>query len=317
MWTALGVSFFVASMLWLGRDYPWVTSWLPTIGLLSLSFFPVIEGLMAGSNQMLSLLLLTAVFLSLKHGYDGPAGLFLGLLSFKPQLVVTTLVVLVFKFRWKALVGFGVVALIWLLSSAFLVGGQSLIHYVKIMPDLTRLSFAEGFPYYLQGSLYALFMIPLGPDLMTLSMTLAVLSSLAVIGVLLRMWTGPWRPQSGDFDIRFAATLIATALTSQHFLLHDFTITILAAVLLASHWMRAPTRDGWGTTRLALAALWVASFVAPILTSRLHVPVVPLAALFVGWSIWSVARPSNDHRTADIDIRSGINTSSTTTANPA
>jgi len=78
IWTALGVSFFVASMLWLGRDYPWVTSWLPTIGLLSLSFFPVIEGLMAGSNQMLSLLLFTAVFLSLKHGYDPAEHLAIG-----------------------------------------------------------------------------------------------------------------------------------------------------------------------------------------------------------------------------------------------
>src|SRR5712691_2013414 len=102
-WTVLSVGFLITSLLWLSGDYPWVTSWLPTILLLSFSFFPVIEGLMAGSNHMLSLLLLTAVFVSLKHGRDGTAGVFLGLQLFKPQLAIATLVVLIFKRRWKAL----------------------------------------------------------------------------------------------------------------------------------------------------------------------------------------------------------------------
>jgi Glycosyltransferase family 87 len=304
IWTALGVIFFITSMYWLSRDYPWVTTRLPTIALLSLSFFPVIEGLMAGSNQMLSLLIFTGMFLSLKHGNDAQAGVFLGTLLFKPQLAIASLVVLVFKRRWKALLGFGPVAAIWLLSSTLFVTSRSVSNYVEVIPDLTRLSFADGFPYYLQGSLYALFMIPLGPHLMKLSTTLATLASLAVLGLLLRMWAGPWKTQAGDFDVRFAATLIATTLTSQHFLLHDFTITILAAVLVASHWIHEPVRTGWGTMRLAFASLWVATLVGPILTLRLHVPVVPLAALFVGWSLWITAGPWTGRETTEIDVRS-------------
>jgi hypothetical protein len=260
---------------------------------------------MAGSNEMMSLLLFTAVFLSLKHGRDGSAGFFLGSLLFKPQLAVATLAVLVFKRRWKALLVFCVVASIWLLLTTLLVDSHSIIDYLKVIPQLSRLSLSDGFPFYLQGSLYALFMIPLGHQLMTLSMTLATLASLAVIGLLLRLWRNPWRTQSPDFDLRFAATLIATALISQHFLLHDLTIAILAVILTASYWLRDPSREGWGTARLAFAVLWVATFVGPILTFRFHVPVVPLATLFVGWSIWIAARVANDSSTAGSDVTRG------------
>src|SRR5437773_83426 len=113
VWSVLGVGFLITSLWWLGRDYTWVRRWLPTILLLSLSFFPVIEGMMAGSNQMVTFVLLTAVFLSLKRGHDGAAGVFLGLQLFKPQLAIATLVVLIFKRRWNALLGFALVALTW------------------------------------------------------------------------------------------------------------------------------------------------------------------------------------------------------------
>jgi hypothetical protein len=244
-----------------------------------------VEGLMAGSNHMVSLLLVTAVFLSLKHGRDGAAGVFLGIQLFKPQLAIATLVVLVARRRWRAVLGFAAVAAIWMLASTLLVGSRSLVDYLDAIPGLTRLALAEGFPFYLQSSLYALFMIPLGPALLPVSIALGTLASLAVLGLLLRLWSGPWRPESADFDLRFAATVVATALVSQHFLVHDMTIAILAVVLLANRWTRQPVREGWGTARLAAAALWVACFAGPILTQRFRVPIVPFAALFLGWSI--------------------------------
>jgi hypothetical protein len=152
------------------------------------------------------------------------------------------------------------------------------------------MTFVEGFPYYLLSSLYALFLVPLGPDLIGLSTLLGTLASVAVLAMLLRLWSGPWSTQSTDFDVRFAATLIVTSLVSQYFPLHDLTITILAAVLLANHWMGQPTSEGWGTIRLALAALWVTCFVGPVATRHIMIQLVPPATLFVGWSIWATAR---------------------------
>jgi len=284
VWSAFGIGLLVASVWWLGLEYPWVRGWRATILLLSFSFFPVIEGLMAGSNQMVSLCLLTAVFLSLKRGRDGTAGVLLGVQLFKPQLAIATLAVLLFKRRWKAVIACGVVAILWALVATFVVSRTSLVDYVRVVPALSRLAFAEGFPYYLQSSLYALFMIPMGPSHAGLSTVLGTIASLVVIGLLLREWSGAWAPASDDFERRVAATVVATTLVGQHFLVHDFTITILAAVLLADDHVRRPAEARWGTRRLALAMLWVTCFVGPLVTQRTRVPLVPLAALCVAAS---------------------------------
>jgi glycosyl transferase family 87 len=287
VWSALGLACLIASLLALARDYGWLRHAFTTALLLSLSFFPVVEGMMAGSNQMVSLLLLTVAFLLLKRERDFEAGVVLGLQLFKPQLAIATLAVLLVKGRWKALSGVALVATIWIAVSVLFVSPRSPIDFLDAVPALARLTYADGFPSFLLSSVYALFSIPLGSGLMTVSNTLGAIASLAVIGLLLRMWRGPWNAGSSAFDRRFAATLIATPLVSQYFLLHDVSILIVAAVLLADGAVRDPATRGWGTTRLALAALWIACFAGPLLTMRFHLPIVPIALLFVGWSVYA------------------------------
>jgi len=82
--------------------------------LFSLSFFPVLEGLMAGNFSAISLLIFTGVFLALKKDYDFLAGLLLGIQLIKPQLVLALIVILAYKRRWRALLGVGTVAIAWL-----------------------------------------------------------------------------------------------------------------------------------------------------------------------------------------------------------
>jgi len=136
-----------------------------------------------------------------------------------------------------------------------------------------------------------LFIIPFGSRFWGWSNAVGTLASVAAVIALLRVWAGPWRPQSEDFERRVAATLVATPLVSQYFLLHDVTIMILATVLLADHAMRGAERQGWGATRLALATLWVVCFVGPVITQRFRIPLLPWALVLVGWSIW-VDHPS-------------------------
>jgi hypothetical protein len=287
IWTVVSLICLSASLLWLSRDYRWVRSWYPTVLLLSLSFFPVGEGLMAGSNMIVSLLLFTGVFLSLKHGQDATAGVFLGLQLFKPQLAVATLAVLLVKRRWSALLSFAFVAAIWVALSVVFVSHQSVVGYVYSVPRLIQLNFTEGFPNWFQSSLYAAFMIPLGPQWTWLSTALGSVASVGVLAALVRLWSGPWLPATDEFDIRFTATLIATALISQHFMLHDLIIMILGSVLLRNYWMHRAEQDGWNVTRFALAALWVACFVGPMIAYCCKITVIPFATLFVGWTVWN------------------------------
>jgi hypothetical protein len=291
VWTAIGIAALVISVFWLEGQYAWIQEYRATVLLLSLSFFPVIEGLMAGSNQLISLLLLTGVFVSLKRGRDGLAGVLLGVQLFKPQLAVATLAVLVYKRRWRSLCYCGAVALTWVALATMFVARGSVAQYLEVIPALARLPLADGFPYYLLTSLHSLFIIPFGSRFWGWSNAIGTVASVAAVIALLRVWAGPWRPQSEDFERRVAATLVATPLVSQYFLLHDVTIMILATVLLADHAMRRGGRQGWGATRLALATLWVFCFVGPVITQRFRMPLLPWALVLVGWSIW-VNQPS-------------------------
>jgi hypothetical protein len=77
-------------------------------------------------------------------------------------------------------------------------------------------------------------------------------------------------------------------------------ITSAATAQRRSYSMRHAHPDGWDVTRFALAALWVACFVGPMVAYQFRLAVVPIATLFVGWTIWSVLhRPSAEPVTSD------------------
>jgi hypothetical protein len=138
----------------------------------------------------------------------------------------------------------------------------------------------------------------LGPDHFGIATAAGAVASLGILGLLLRAWSGPWRVESSEFDLRFAGTLVATGLVSQYIMLHDLTILILAAALLAARWLGHPNRPGWGAIRAALAVVWIVSLLGPLLSVALHVQLVPLALLLLGAVIGlTLPRPVPDRAT--------------------
>lgn len=266
--------------------------------LISLSFLPVIEGLLAGNTSALSLLLYGLTYVSLRSGREVLAGALLGAQLFKPQLALVALVVLVYKRRWRALGGFAAAALGWIGLSAAFVGPDALTTYVALLPSLTGLAFVEGFPYYLLCSLPSFFAGLLGPGGQGLATVLGGLAALGVLGVLLRAWSGPWEPRSVGFGPRFAGLLVATPLVSQYFMLHDLAILILAAWLLAEHYLARADPAGWAATRTVLAVVWVACLLGPLVGVPLRVSPVPLALLFLGWWVWRTWREEREEARA-------------------
>jgi hypothetical protein len=282
VWTALSLS-AIGLSLYLTTRHSRLTRnhWMFGF-VLSLSFFPVLEGLIAGNTSSVSLLLLTLMFLALKAGRDVEAGGLLGIQLIKPQLVVVLLVVLIYKRQWRALLGFAGVAAIWAVASILLIDPRSLQTYVTLLPQLTNLAFVSGFPYHLLTSVFAFFLVPLGPDHAAIATVAGVLVSIGILCFVLRSWSGIWRAQTSEFDLRFAGTLVATCLVSQYIMLHDLTILILAVGLIAGHVLGRPLRTGWGVTRTAFGVLWVGCLVGPPIGIWLHVLTVPLALVLVG-----------------------------------
>src|SRR5436190_373861 len=75
--------------------------------LWALAFVPVFAAVSYGQNSLLSLFILAGVFALLRRGRDGLAGIVLGCLLYKPQLVLVLALLLVLERRWRALLGLG------------------------------------------------------------------------------------------------------------------------------------------------------------------------------------------------------------------
>ena len=294
MWTACSLACLVTALLVMARAAPLTGSHWPSTLLLSLSFYPVLEGLMAGNNSLWSLPIFALMYRALRSGNDATAGALLGLQFYRPQLAVAALVVFAAKRRWRILVGAAAVGMVCMLLSVLCIGARTPLEWLVLAPTHNRLIFEPGMPYALLSMVSAIFLLPLGPEHLTAGMTAGVLASLGLLALLLAMWAGPWEPHAEPFVLRFAALLVVSPLVAQYLLLHDLAILILAALLLAEHYLAHGPSAGWARVRVVLAVLWLACLVGPPIITRLApLPLVPLAVLLLGWAVldaWRAAQ---------------------------
>ena len=286
MWTASSLACLVTALLVMARAAPLTGRHLPSTLLLSLSFYPVLEGLMAGNNSLWSLPIFALMYRALRVGNDATAGALLGLQLYRPQLAVAPLVVFAAKRRWRILVGAAAVGVVCVLLSVLCIGERTPVEWLVLAPTHNRLIFEPGMPSALLSMVSAIFLLPLGPEHLTAGMIAGVLASLGLLALLLAMWAGPWEPHAERFALRFAALLVVSPLAAQYLLLHDLAILILAALLLAEHYLAHGPSAGWARARAVLAVLWLTCLVGPPIITRLApLPLVPLAVLLLGWVV--------------------------------
>jgi alpha-1,2-mannosyltransferase len=286
LWTACSLACLVAALVVMARAAPLTGQHWPSTVLLSLSFYPVLEGLMAGTNSLLSLLLFALMYRALRAGNDTTAGALLGLQLYRPQLAVAPLIVFAAKRRWRILAGAAWLGAAWVLLSTLCVGRRAILDWLALGPALNRMIFEPGMPYALLSSVSALFLLPLGPQHLGAGMAAGALASIGLLAVLLKIWAGPWEARADGFALRFAALLVVSPLVGQYLLLHDLVILILAAVLL----VECSLREGGGKVparvRVVLAILWLTCLIGPpIITRIVRLPLVPLAVLLLGWVV--------------------------------
>ena len=286
MWTASSLACLVTALLVMARAAPLTGRHWPSALLLSLSFYPVLEGLMAGNNSLWSLPIFALMYRALRVGNDATAGALLGLQLYRPQLAVAPLVVFAAKRRWRILVGAAAVGVVCVLLSVLCIGERTPVEWLVLAPTHNRLIFEPGMPSALLSMVSAIFLLPLGPEHLTAGMIAGVLASLGLLALLLAMWAGPWEPHAERFALRFAALLVVSPLAAQYLLLHDLAILILAALLLAEHYLAHGPSAGWARARAVLAVLWLTCLVGPPIITRLApLPLVPLAVLLLGWVV--------------------------------
>ena len=294
LWTACSLACLAAAILVTARSAPRTGRYWPSTVVISLSFYPVLEGLMAGSNSLWSLPIFALMYRSLRAGNDAAAGALLGLQLYRPQLAVAPLIVFAAKRRWRILAGTAGVGAAWVLLTTLFIGQWAILDWLALGPALNRMIFEPGMPYALLSSVSALFLLPLGPGHVGAGMAAGALASLGLLAVLLKVWAGPWEARADGFALRFAALLVVSPLVGQYLLLHDLAILVLAAVLLVESSLAEGAGEVPARVRLVLAVLWLTCLLGPpIITRIVRLPLVPLAVLLLGWVVldtWRAAQ---------------------------
>jgi hypothetical protein len=90
--------------------------------VLAAAFFPMFRAIGGGQNTALTVLLIALAWRAAHDGHDVRAGVFIGLLLFKPQLAVLFLLLLLVTRRWRAIGGAAGVGVAWWVAGVPLLG---------------------------------------------------------------------------------------------------------------------------------------------------------------------------------------------------
>ena len=254
--TALMVAAFVAAVLLARPMIPWLRdATVPAIAL-GLVYWPMFRGIGAGQNTALTLLLLVAAWRTSSNGRDALAGVFLGLLLFKPQFAVLAVALWAVTGRWRTVAGFAAVAAAtWAFTAAF-AGADWVSNWID---DVRAYDATEDVnaPNHvsLPEAAHAAFEIS----------TIGWIAAAAIGGFTAYRW---WRTREVDLALAVPAILLAAA----HAVFYDVGLTLLTGAVLLP------------VAPLATAVLYAASFVEPLKDT---LGWNPLVLVLLGW--WAAA----------------------------
>ena len=221
LWTVLSLAFFSVSLFLLKKvsslELLFIFSWLPVFSIFTF-----------GQNTALSMLILVLTYRQWKNNAPFRAGLFLGLLSCKPQLMIGTLVLGIVYYKKDCR----------LLAGAFISGSLLFIASYLLIPDafFSYFSFAvhtlPDLPNWLQFPLWELhslrgfwrLLIPAAPLLADL---LYVGSSIFVIWRFFLFY----KSHPNDKELLFASSVCLGLLITPHLITYDLSLLIIPAFI--------------------------------------------------------------------------------------
>lgn len=272
IWFCINVGFLLA-IPFLLQSRLHLTDKQIALALISMAFFyPLSVTLAQGQMTPSTVLLFTITFLSLSNGRDFRAGAALAVALYKPQFVLSLLLVFLFTKNWKALRGFGCACLALFGASLVLVGWRAAIGFPAAMLQSAKLPANIGEPgaermANIRGLLQWLLDAHMGHHSVLLIAGAA--SALLIMGLLIVMLQQPTLSELG-----FALVILVTVLASYHCYMHDMGLIILA-LFLVGHYLTVQERT---TLRVTLG---VSACVVLISSSMLPPPVtVALVLLF-------------------------------------
>ena len=267
VWLAIGFAGYLAA-LW--RIFP-----KPRTLWVGLAFPAVFWTVTHGQTSFLTTSLFCWGLLQL-HRRPVLAGILFGVLTFKPHLGLLLPVALAAGGHWRAIVAAVLTTILTVAASVVLFGTGVWADFLASTTD-TRSMLESGMNfghYYKMQSVFAAARLPGAPMLVAYGLqALAALGAAAAV-----VWV--WRRPTGDPDMKNAALLAATPLSTAFIFDYDLMLLAPAIAWLAR---KGVTGSPLPYERTILVATFLAPFVSRVMGMHTHLLVAPIftAALLV------------------------------------
>jgi Glycosyltransferase family 87 len=289
LWTAVNILLLAIVLV---RLFPFIeTTHLSLFALMLFAYFPTITALKMGQDSIVTTLLLTETFVSLKHKRYTIAGGLLAVGLYKPQFVLPLLGILLLHGRWRSILGFLSVGLLLGAISLAMVGRDGLVGLISLWLPMVERGHVV-WPELMTNLRALIYMILQPGGLGEATNVVTLIFSILTYVTTLQLWPRDAEEKSELFDLRFAAAVVMTALVSFHSYSYDGTLLVIPLLIMLNQVLKAsgpyPARH---RMFLALLIAWFVPLVPNVLLSAAILAwwALPLPILFgvIAMEIWS------------------------------
>lgn len=287
LWWLFGLLMVLLVIFLLRRDLDLLKHFsMIRLSYYSLLFPPSLIWFIFGQNTAVSLVLYALFLVYFRRSRDFLAGIFLGLLLFKPQLCLAPGLVVLLNRRWKTIAGALITGCFWVSAITPFIGFKPLLDYVRVLPylsDIIRLRpnidslhYAFGITtanidYHTWGviSVFGFWSLLVDALSTRVSDMLYLFTLAAGIAYLYKAWRkAEWQPGTRSWDLRMAGSLTLGLVLTPHLFSYDLMLLVLPIALVWNHYPSSKTDrplDG-GLILFWTALLYLGSFLGPYIT---------------------------------------------------
>ena len=250
IWTGVNALALIAAIGLMVRMLPRDTSWRlwSLVPLLVLVSMPFVQAISHGQNTFMSLLLLCLTVTAWRQRRAVWAGVFCGILLYKPQLAAVLAVALVLTLGWRSLIGIGSVAAFFAVITVTTLPGTATAWLHQLPSNLHVMQIEHIYAWERHATFQAFWRMLLqgrSPGELSLAVRLLTAVSIALTSaglllVILRNRKGSvdncWTGETSVLRLERAisCTIVATPLMMPFYFDYDLLLLAVPAVLLAS-----------------------------------------------------------------------------------
>lgn len=232
LWDALNLALLILTLGLLRRYVPLLRSASLALWVLcAVAFFPIFVCLLQGQDMVLFFFLLAAAYVYLRKGADFLAGCWLGMGCFRPHLVLSLAIILLFSARRKAVAGIACSGLAMAAASIAVVGWRGFLEYPGAVwreeQVMGRGAIVPNDMPNLRG-LFAMFFHD------GHSVALALIAATTVLLLVLGISLFQRAERASNLELGFSVAVLVTILVSYHAFMYDLALLFLPALLLVN-----------------------------------------------------------------------------------